>query len=230
MDSPTYIKQALRTESTPPALNINQVQFHALLEGAVQLGFVLDAVKRQIFYGKTIDRAALLPHLAAAVNVLSYVGQHAQEPDEGLDINVCLDEKTMAEVAQELPPQIAGMALSNINIRALHAALGCVTESIELLDSIKKQYETGQFDAVNFGEEIGDIEWYQAIGFDETGVTEASCREKNIAKLRKRYPDKFDSYAATNRDLAGERTILEGGQRVLPGSGEVKPVAGTQEQ
>lgn len=33
----------------------------------------------------------------------------------------------------------------------------------------------------------------------------------NIAKLRARYPDKFTSDAALNRDLATERKILEGG-------------------
>ena len=34
--------------------------------------------------------------------------------------------------------------------------------------------------------------------------------QKNIDKLRKRYPDKFSAYHANNRDLVGEREILEG--------------------
>lgn len=46
------------------------------------------------------------------------------------------------------------------NIRILHAAIGCVTESGELLDSLKKQIFYGrELDVVNVKEEAGDILW-----------------------------------------------------------------------
>jgi hypothetical protein len=120
-----------------------------------------------------------------------------------------MDEKQPDEAYANLEGELAGMNLSNINIRLLHAALGCFTESAELIEPLQAQYVTGVLDKVNFGEEVGDIEWYQAIGFDESGVSEAECREKNIAKLRKRYPNKFDAVDAVNRDLNAERAILE---------------------
>ena len=59
-------------------------------------------------------------------------------------------------------------------------------------------------------EETGDIDWYQAIIEDETGVSEEDTRAKVIAKLRKRYPNKFDSDLAVNRDLGAERAAIEG--------------------
>jgi NTP pyrophosphatase (non-canonical NTP hydrolase) len=37
-----------------------------------------------------------------------------------------------------------------------------------------------------------------------------SCFERNIAKLKKRFPDKFDSSKALNRDIVSERKALEG--------------------
>ena len=40
-------------------------------------------------------------------------------------------------------------------------------------------------------------------------MSEADVRAKIIAKLQKRYPEKFTSEAAHNRDLAAERTALE---------------------
>jgi NTP pyrophosphatase (non-canonical NTP hydrolase) len=43
-----------------------------------------------------------------------------------------------------------------------------------------------------------------------SGHTMEQCRERNIAKLRARYGDKFSEYDALNRDLETERKILEG--------------------
>jgi hypothetical protein len=42
-----------------------------------------------------------------------------------------------------------------------------------------------------------------------SGTTVEATREKNIAKLRARYGDKFSEAAALNRDLETERKILE---------------------
>ncbi len=82
-----------------------------------------------------------------------------------------------------------------------------------MVEAIKKQYETGELDVVNFGEELGDCDWYKAIGHDASGVSEEEARVKNIAKLhKKRYKNGFSEDAAINRDLTGERAILEGTQ------------------
>ncbi len=94
--------------------------------------------------------------------------------------------------------------------RLLHGALGACTETGELQDMIKKHLIYGKpLDLVNVIEEIGDTMWYLAIVLDACGVTMSDAMQRNITKLRLRYPEKFTSEKALNRDLAAERAALE---------------------
>jgi NTP pyrophosphatase (non-canonical NTP hydrolase) len=96
--------------------------------------------------------------------------------------------------------------------RIEHATMGLVTEAGEAMDAIKKTKIYGKpFDAVNMKEEMGDVFWYLAIMCDELGITFEEVWEKNIAKLAKRYPEKFTEELALNRNLEVERKTLEGG-------------------
>ena len=95
--------------------------------------------------------------------------------------------------------------------RIEHAAMGLVTEAGEVMDALKKTKIYGKpFDPVNMKEEIGDVFWYLAIMCDELGISFEEVWEKNIAKLAKRYPEKFTEELALNRDTDGERKVLEG--------------------
>jgi len=100
-------------------------------------------------------------------------------------------------------------------IHMLHAAMGLVTESAELLDMLKKHIFYGKdLDLVNMEEELGDLDWYQSVAIHASRLSGhytdwEQIWEKNIAKLQKRYGDKFTSDAAINRDLNAERKILE---------------------
>src|SRR5688572_14242671 len=77
-------------------------------------------------------------------------------------------------------------------IRMLHAAIGLATEAGEALDMLKKHIFYGNpLDTVNFAEEIGDSQWYSAIGADAVGKELQNIQGNNIAKLKVRYPDKF---------------------------------------
>ena len=210
MNFKEYQQQAILTESVPATINFGTVSLHAALSLAIANAKMMDLVKRAIFYGKPVDKEAMLKSLSAQVEILDFLGTHTNEGN--------LADPNDKALFPDLPPALAGAKLSNINIRLLHAAVGIFTEGGEALEVILKQMETGEFDAVNWGEEIGgDVSWYQAIGHHEAGTDEDVEREKNIAKLRKRYPDKFNHHDAVNRDLAGERAILEG--KVLPGGG-----------
>lgn len=92
----------------------------------------------------------------------------------------------------------------------LHSVLGVSSEAGELLDPIKKALFYGRpIDKVNLVEEIGDIMWYLAILADEIGVSLEDAKRINIAKLKKRYGDKFTTDAAIVRDLDTERALLE---------------------
>lgn len=96
--------------------------------------------------------------------------------------------------------------------RLLHAAMGLCTESGEFMDALKRHvYYNAEFDCINAKEEIGDILWYLALALDELGLSFEEVMEANIAKLKKRYYDKFSEEAATERDLQAERLSLAPG-------------------
>lgn len=96
-------------------------------------------------------------------------------------------------------------------IRGLHASMGLVTESAELLDVFKKFLMYGKhIDWVNIEEEAGDFFWYLGLLADIMGRENFDAiLDKNIAKLKARYGDKFSSDAAITRNLEAERAILE---------------------
>lgn len=103
-----------------------------------------------------------------------------------------------------------GMLPSSWLSRLLHGAIGICTETGELQDALKKHVVYNKpLDLVNVQEEAGDIAWYLALLCDAAGYQLEDVMERNIAKLRARYPDKFSEEAALTRDLVAERAELE---------------------
>lgn len=95
-------------------------------------------------------------------------------------------------------------------IDLIHAILGIATEAGELLEALHSLVAGGnQLDIVNLKEECGDLFWYQAILANATDNTFEGIQNTVIAKLKKRFPDKFTEEDANNRDLIAEREILE---------------------
>ena len=92
----------------------------------------------------------------------------------------------------------------------IHMSLGLVTEAGELADVFKKNLAYGKpIDWVNVQEEIGDSLWYIAGFCQINGFDLEKIMENNIAKLQARYPNKFTSEDAINRNLEKERKILD---------------------
>ncbi len=103
---------------------------------------------------------------------------------------------------------IAGALNDESNAKAIdiiHCILGKATEAGELLELLIGD----GFDLVNYTEEIGDGRWYDAIGLAAVDFSFDGAQEMNVAKLRKRFPEKFTEQAANNRDLDAERKTLE---------------------
>lgn len=94
-------------------------------------------------------------------------------------------------------------------IRILHGIVGIATEAGEQLEALEKGLRGEGFDLVNISEEVGDNQWYAAAILRTLGTDFDSVQRTNIAKLRARFPDKFNERDANNRDLAAERAILE---------------------
>lgn len=109
-----------------------------------------------------------------------------------------------------LPKSIFHFGYAEDEKDIFHAIIGIATEAGELAEAYLKTFEeNGEIDLVNLCEEIGDIFWYAAIIARQAGVSFEDIQRNNIEKLAKRFPDKFTEFNANNRDLAGEREILE---------------------
>lgn len=91
----------------------------------------------------------------------------------------------------------------------LHGLLGKITETAELAQCLLTALEGGDLDLINLAEEIGDSQWYDAIMADCLNTTFEALQQMNIAKLAKRFPEKFTSELAINRNVEEERKILE---------------------
>lgn len=97
----------------------------------------------------------------------------------------------------------------------MHGTMGCVTESGELMDQLKKHlvYDK-ELDEINIKEELGDLSWYISIMLKQLNSSWEEIWEMNIAKLKKRFPNKFTKEDALNRDLEAERLILNNGNKL----------------
>lgn len=92
----------------------------------------------------------------------------------------------------------------------IHMVLGMITETGELADVFKKNMAYNKdIDWVNVKEEIGDLMFYVANFCNINHFDLEQIMETNIEKLRARYPEKFTSENALNRNIDKERQILE---------------------
>ena len=103
---------------------------------------------------------------------------------------------------------------ARVDMRALHAYMGLMTEVGELVDTFKKHIFYGkEIDHENLVEEMGDLFWYTALMADVLGVSFEEIMQRNNTKLRLRYPDKFTESNALNRNLEEERNVFENNQK-----------------
>lgn len=94
-----------------------------------------------------------------------------------------------------------------------NAARGLADDSGELSSAVKKWLEYGQpLDETNVIEEIGDCLWRLAQACEAIGITLEDAMRANIAKLARRYPNKYEDRLAAEdgRDRSAERVAMEG--------------------
>lgn len=187
MDSKTYVQNAIRTESRiAHAVVEDRFTFQTTVEAFIAVAKLLDMYKKNIYYGKPIDSSKWITAVNELVDATRQLSQGHYLPLSKTDV-------------------------LHVDSRVLHAVIGIATESGELMEALYKKlalYE--DVDNVNLAEEVGDLNWYEAILIDALDADWDQIRERNIAKLKARYPEKFDSDKAMNRNLDKERDILEG--------------------
>lgn len=112
--------------------------------------------------------------------------------------------RTAAPIDSEVLERIGNCA------ELLHAGMGGCTEDGEFLDALKKHIFYGApLDKVNLLEELGDKMWYIALAIHKLDGNLEEVMQRNINKLKARFPNKFTQEDALNRDLEKERKELE---------------------
>lgn len=100
---------------------------------------------------------------------------------------------------QALAMRTSNKSLST-DMNLLNGALGLAGESGEVADLVKKHMMQGHaLDATHVAKELGDICWYIAETATAIGYDLETIMQMNIDKLRKRYPDGFDTERSQHR-------------------------------
>lgn len=113
-------------------------------------------------------------------------------------IDLSTDDKTIKYISKDF-----------INEKELVYSI--LKKCLKLLDMQKKKFFYNKnINIENFLEIISDISYLLLIYTKINNIDLEKSMEVNINKLYKRYPEKFSSDKAINRDLETERKILEG--------------------
>ncbi len=91
----------------------------------------------------------------------------------------------------------------------LHAVLGIDTEAAEILELLMASpiMPTEHFKR-KIIDETGDLLWYVALLLKTFDLTFEEVMEKNIEKLKARYPEGFSTDAATHRNAEKESAVF----------------------
>ena len=82
----------------------------------------------------------------------------------------------------------------------LNGCLGLAGEAGEALDMIKKWiFHEKVLELDHFEKELGDVMWYMAMICHSFGFDLDEILQKNVDKLKARYPEGFDTELANNR-------------------------------
>ena len=83
----------------------------------------------------------------------------------------------------------------------INGVMGLCGESGEAIDIVKKWLAQGHdLDKEKLAKELGDICWYLAETATALDLSLEGIMAANIEKLRKRYPEGFDSSRSIHRD------------------------------
>lgn len=100
---------------------------------------------------------------------------------------------------QQLAMTTLNPALSKDEI-LINGVMGLCGESGEAIDIVKKWFAQGhELDREKLIKELGDVAWYLAEIAHAIGVPLEDVLQRNIDKLKERYPDGFKTKDSINR-------------------------------
>ncbi|KKN19523.1 hypothetical protein LCGC14_0944830 [marine sediment metagenome] len=187
MNLEQYVRDATRTESRIDEVKVNRKFLVDVLTLFVSAGNMLDQIKKHVFYGKEYRTTKL--------NLDRFV------------IKACVDTMVVESAEAGLDEETT----IDVDPRLFHAIVGLATEATELTEALANTLigSNTELDGINILEELGDLNWYEAIAIDTLNGDFENVLATNIDKLRERFPEKFTSDNAINRDVDKERALLE---------------------
>ena len=185
MNNETYLEESSRSVAPDIHTEFSESErtiFRLALADMITAGSYCDSIKRKLFYGLDQEIKSL-PVNTVALNGLS---------------STALENHFKQFVSE-----------NNYN-DLIHGIIGTAGEAGELVDALTTAILTHvNVDRINIIEEVGDVLWYLALTLRAVNSTFDEAMELNIQKLRKRYPEQWSQEAVLNRDLEGEREVLE---------------------
>jgi len=122
-----------------------------------------------------------------------------------------LAHRTETDAKSPFDESVYGPEIAKMLWRLMHAQQGLADEVGEFTKQIKAHlYYSSELNCNNLVEELGDALWYIALACNAMDADLEYVMEKNIEKLRKRFPNKFTAEAAQeeNRDREAEAEVF----------------------
>ncbi len=84
----------------------------------------------------------------------------------------------------------------------LNGVMGLNGEAGECIDIVKKaRFQGHELNKEDLVEELGDVLWYASLIAYALGVDLSEVMQKNIDKLKRRYPERFDKDKSIHREV-----------------------------
>jgi NTP pyrophosphatase (non-canonical NTP hydrolase) len=204
MNSQEYVKNVLVTEArdfSPVIARMGEIKnvrlIHACAGIPSELAEVIE-VNRRFESTGSIDRVNLMEEIS---DILWYLG-------------IASDAIGQVDFVSGRSPFAAIVVPSDFDLSD-HITIfvnEIATEAGELVDKVvKKSIFYGKVvEDDSIAQHLRTIHQWCVSLLEDTGYTVEHAREINIAKLKKRYGEKFTEAAALDRNLDAERKILEG--------------------
>jgi NTP pyrophosphatase (non-canonical NTP hydrolase) len=199
MNAYEYAPLARRTLKEMP--DFRQHMIHMAMGVTGEFGELIDAVKKVCVYGKPYDHVNAIEEVG---DVLWYIANML--PELMVDAGY-LQRSLVRGYIHGLRVQQMQNVWKDCNIGELLLNLNtAVATKAAELPRLNPDEAPGTSHTVAYIEEFaGNVGILCGI----LGVDVQDAMQRNIEKLAKRYGDKYSDVAALNRDLGGERAVLE---------------------
>jgi NTP pyrophosphatase (non-canonical NTP hydrolase) len=195
MNFKEYAPLAMRTcKELPTADHIN----HMCLGIVSEMGELVDAIKKAYVYGKGIDQTNIVEEVGDVSWYTAGLVQHFPALADWLDSD---------ELKQSINYEKLEVARKNVTRTILLNTMSAANLAVDLM-MLADNDNLQDTDAEEVVRTLGTSLFATAVLLD---VDLSQACEVNIAKLAKRYGDKYSDYAAINRDTDAERAVLEAG-------------------